>query len=74
MCVLNQMKIVQLALGEQQYMKRYIPILLLISTLINPALGLPMPAYKNADFSDEVRLEDLLSRMTLAEKIGQMSQ
>ena len=73
-CVLNQMKTVQFATGEQHYMKRYTALLLLISMLINPALGLPMPAYKNADLSDEARLEDLLSRMTLAEKIGQMSQ
>ena len=30
--------------------------------------------YKNAELSDEVRVDDLLSRMTLIEKIGQMSQ
>lgn len=30
--------------------------------------------YKNPDLADEVRVDDLLSRMTLIEKIGQMSQ
>ena len=30
--------------------------------------------YKNPDLSDEARVDDLLSRMTLIEKVGQMSQ
>lgn len=30
--------------------------------------------YKNADAPVEARIQDLLSRMTLAEKIGQMTQ
>lgn len=30
--------------------------------------------YKNSDLSDEARVDDLLSRMTLIEKVGQMSQ
>ncbi|RMF58682.1 MAG: hypothetical protein D6748_08125, partial [Calditrichaeota bacterium] len=32
------------------------------------------PVYKNPDYPIEVRVEDLLSRMTLDEKIGQMTQ
>ena len=34
----------------------------------------PGPAYKNSQLSTEQRVADLLSRMTLAEKIGQMTQ
>ncbi len=33
-----------------------------------------IPIYKNAEFSIEERVNDLLSRMTLQEKIGQMTQ
>jgi beta-glucosidase len=32
------------------------------------------PAYKNSHLSTKTRVDDLLSRMTLAEKIGQMTQ
>lgn len=32
-----------------------------------------MPVYKNPGYSDEKRVEDLLSRMTLEEKLGQMN-
>ena len=55
-------------------MKRCTLLLFLIGTLISQAFAQPIPAYKNPDLSDEVRVEDLLARMTLAEKIGQMSQ
>ncbi len=34
----------------------------------------PRPAYKNSQLSTHERVADLLSRMTLAEKIGQMTQ
>jgi beta-glucosidase len=34
----------------------------------------PRPAYKNSQLSTQDRVADLLSRMTLAEKIGQMTQ
>ena len=55
-------------------MKQVVFLPLLISVLINSALGMELLPYKNPDLSDEARVEDLLSRMTLAEKIGQMSQ
>ena len=55
-------------------MKQVALLPLLISVLINSALGMELLPYKNPDLSDEARVEDLLSRMTLAEKIGQMSQ
>ena len=55
-------------------MKQFTLLLFLIGTLVNQANGQPTPAYKNPDLSDEARVEDLLNRMTLAEKIGQMSQ
>ena len=55
-------------------MKQFTLLLFLIGTLVNQADGQPTPAYKNPDLSDEARVEDLLNRMTLAEKIGQMSQ
>ena len=55
-------------------MKQFTLLLFLIGTLTNQAHGQSTPAYKNPDLSDEARVEDLLSRMTLAEKIGQMSQ
>jgi len=32
------------------------------------------PAYKNAELTTQQRVDDLLSRMTLAEKVGQMTQ
>ncbi|CAA7401324.1 unnamed protein product [Spirodela intermedia] len=38
------------------------------------AVGAPPPRYRDAGLSVEERVEDLLSRMTLAEKIGQMTQ
>jgi beta-glucosidase len=41
------------------------------SAAINPPAG--MPAYKNPSFTIDKRVEDLLSRMTLEEKIGQMN-
>ena len=55
-------------------MKQVVFLPLLISVLINSALGMELLPYKNPDLSDEERVQDLLSRMTLAEKIGQMSQ
>ena len=55
-------------------MKQVVLLPLLISVLINSALGMELLPYKNPDLSDEERVQDLLSRMTLAEKIGQMSQ
>ena len=55
-------------------MKQVALLPLLISVLIDSALGMELLPYKNPDLSDEARVEDLLSRMTLAEKIGQMSQ
>lgn len=33
-----------------------------------------VPAYKNPELTTEERINDLLSRMTLEEKVGQMMQ
>jgi beta-glucosidase len=44
------------------------------SLAIMPAAAAPVPAYKNARLPVQVRVADLMSRMTLAEKIGQMTQ
>ena len=38
------------------------------------AAGGDRPAYENADLSVRARVADLLSRMTLEEKVGQMTQ
>lgn len=38
------------------------------------AMAAATPIYKDPDQHIEVRVQDLLSRMTLAEKIGQMTQ
>ena len=46
--------------------------LLLIAALAAPSLAQDVPAYKNPDLSFEKRAEDLLSRMTLEEKVSQL--
>ncbi len=68
-------------------MKRTAPLLLLILILLNscspkapatpgaaPTPTLPAAIYPDASQPIEARVEDLLSRMTLEEKIGQMTQ
>ncbi|MBA2133431.1 glycoside hydrolase family 3 protein [Capillibacterium thermochitinicola] len=50
---------------------------LLLVLLINGVIGITgaeVPVYKDASAPIDLRVEDLLSRMTLAEKIGQMTQ
>ena len=49
---------------------------LLLSTILHPstAQSQDQPAYKNASLPVDERVEDLLSRMTVEEKIGQMTQ
>lgn len=47
---------------------------LLVSGLGSAASAAPEPAYRNASLPVARRVEDLLGRMTLAEKVGQMTQ
>ena len=42
--------------------------------IFNSIISYSSEPYKNPDLSDEARVDDLLSRMTLIEKVGQMSQ
>src|SRR5688572_16905335 len=45
---------------------------LVVAALVNTATTQSLPAYKNPNLPIEQRVNDLLSRMTLEEKIGQM--
>ncbi|MFC1557928.1 glycoside hydrolase family 3 C-terminal domain-containing protein [candidate division KSB1 bacterium] len=47
--------------------------LFVIAFLINPRIFAQTPVYRNANQSIDKRIEDLLSRMTLEEKIGQIN-
>lgn len=49
-------------------------ILLFVNLSLVSSFAQEIPLYKNPDASIDERVEDLLSRMTLEEKIGQMSQ
>ena len=55
-------------------MKKSIILSSLFSVLSCLVFGQELLPYKNSDLADDVRVDDLLSRMTLVEKIGQMSQ
>ena len=55
-------------------MNNLFSILILTFGLAFSACSMASEPYKNPDLSDEARVDDLLSRMTLIEKIGQMSQ
>ena len=55
-------------------MKRTTYLLLLVVLLVSCAPKLRAAPYKDPSQPVEVRVEDLLSRMTLEEKIGQMTQ
>ena len=48
--------------------------LVMVATLLSPGLVMAAFPYKNAALGVEQRLEDLLSRMTLEEKIDQLDQ
>lgn len=55
-------------------MKRLSAYCTLTVMLLWAPLSTASPAYKNATLSAEERVEDLISRMTLREKVGQMCQ
>ena len=55
-------------------MKKSITLFSLFSVLSCFVVGQESLPYKNSDLAEDVRVNDLLSRMTLVEKIGQMSQ
>lgn len=60
-------------------MKHLLPFSLFISLIItacstSPKLDEANPIYKDVNFSVEIRVNDLLERMTLEEKVGQMCQ
>ena len=55
-------------------MKKTLFPLLLLVWLAGSITAQPILPYKNPDLGDEARVEDLLARMTVTEKIGQMSQ
>src|SRR4030043_259325 len=55
-------------------MKRTTYLLLLVVLLVSCALKSRSAPYKDPSQPVDVRVEDLLSRMTLEEKIGQMTQ
>ncbi len=49
-------------------------LLALLPTLLSAAAQAAPPPYQNAQLTPEARAADLLGRLTLAEKIGQMTQ
>ena len=53
---------------------KIIALLLTFAFLTNVALAQTAPAYKNANLPIEERVDDLMSRMTLKEKVGQLNQ
>ncbi len=55
-------------------MNNLLPISTLTIGLLISVTSYALEPYKNSDLSDEARVDDLLSRMTLIEKVGQMSQ
>jgi beta-glucosidase len=55
-------------------MNNLFPISTLTIGLLMSVTSYALEPYKNSDLSDEARVDDLLSRMTLIEKVGQMSQ
>jgi beta-glucosidase len=55
-------------------MNNLFPISTLTIGLLMSVNSYALEPYKNSDLSDEARVDDLLSRMTLIEKVGQMSQ
>ena len=55
-------------------MNNLFPISILTIGLLMSVTSYALEPYKNSDLSDEARVDDLLSRMTLIEKVGQMSQ
>jgi beta-glucosidase len=55
-------------------MNNLFPISILTIGLLISVTSYALEPYKNSDLSDEARVDDLLSRMTLIEKVGQMSQ
>ena len=55
-------------------MKKLLSLSLLFTCLSGSIFAQPVLPYKNPDLGNEARVEDLLARMTLIEKIGQMSQ
>ncbi|TWU28658.1 glycoside hydrolase family 3 N-terminal domain-containing protein [Bythopirellula polymerisocia] len=52
--------------------KRVSISIVLFATIINPSCAAPGAAYQDASLPVEKRLDDLLSRMTLEEKVAQM--
>ena len=55
-------------------MKKIRSLLLLCACLSGAIFAQSELPYQNSDLGDETRVEDLLARMTLIEKVGQMSQ
>ena len=61
-------------LFPKETMKKQLTAVLLVSLLSAACAAEAVLPYKDASLSDEERVKDLLPRMTLVEKIGQMSQ
>ena len=55
-------------------MKNVFSLTIVTIGLLTSVASQALEPYKNPDLSDEARVDDLLSRMTLIEKVGQMSQ
>lgn len=55
-------------------MKNVFSLTIVTIGLLTSVASQAIEPYKNSDLSDEARVDDLLSRMTLIEKVGQMSQ
>ncbi|MAV07942.1 MAG: beta-glucosidase [Gammaproteobacteria bacterium] len=55
-------------------MKNVFSLTIVTIGLLTSVASQALEPYKNSDLSDEARVDDLLSRMTLIEKVGQMSQ
>src|SRR5688572_26325260 len=52
---------------------KYLRLLILFTLLVIPVVRAQDEPYRNAELSVEERVEDLLARMSIEEKIGQMT-
>jgi beta-glucosidase len=61
-----------LFLTKKTYMKK--PLIFTFGLLISVSCLAQIPAYKDKNLSVDLRVKDLLSRMTVEEKVGQLNQ